>query len=174
MALFSLSSQVLWQFETNLKPLPEAKVDAKTWEWWHDPAQREAFDYMMRDPRYPEKVFKDLSEQLIPLKRCYKIIVVCWPSSFDWPFIQYYMHKYVGDNVLGRVAKCGASYAWSMAKTNNPNISINPLLDEWADKRFKHTHRALDDALEQGARFVNMIKENTRNGKDKRLSQTKE
>lgn len=169
MALFSTSGNVLWQFESNMKPLTEASVDKKTWDWWNEPEQKLAFEHMLNDPRDPEEVFIELAQTIVKLKQSYKIFVICWPACFDWAFIQYYMYKFVGDNPLGRAAKCATSYAWAMAKTNNPNVSIHNLLDAWDDKRFQHTHKALDDALEQGARFINMLRENTRNGKDVRL-----
>lgn len=169
MALFSTSGNVIWKFESNMKPLEGATVDKKTWEWWNEPEQKDAFDYMLSSPREPEEVFVELAQVFKTLKQTYKIFVICWPACFDWAFIQYYMYKFLGENPLGRAAKCATSYAWAMAKTNNPNVSIHNLLDIWDDKRFQHTHKALDDALEQGARFINMLRENTRNGKDYRL-----
>lgn len=169
-ALFSTQGQVMWKYEANLSPLPEASIDLKTWEWWNEPEQKDAFDYMMKNPRDPEQVIKELSAYLIELKRLHKIFVVCWPACFDWSFINYYMIKFTGENPLGRTSMCGRSYAWAMAKTAHPNVDMSTLLDTWEDKRFKHTHKALDDALEQGARFVNMLRENTRNGKDQRLN----
>jgi hypothetical protein len=171
MALFSTEGNVLWSYEANIKPLPDANVDQKTWSWWTEPDQKEAFDHMQRNQRDPREVFQELADKFRQLKQIYKIFVICWPACFDWAFIQFYMYKFVGENPLGRAAKCATSYAWAMAKTSNPNVSINTLLDAWDDKRFQHTHKALDDALEQGARFINMLKENTRNGKDFRLKQ---
>jgi hypothetical protein len=52
----------------------------------------------------------------------------------------------------------------------HPNVSIQPLLDSWSDERFPHTHKALDDAKEQGARFINMLREQTKGGKHFRLT----
>jgi hypothetical protein len=169
MAGFTTDNQVVWEREINLLPLENARVDQKTLEWWKKDEQKEAWNHLMTNRKKPEEAMVNLSEEIRELRTQYRVFTIAWPACFDWMFLHWYMHKFVGDNPLGRRAKCADTYAWAISRTIHPNISIGPLLEEWEDNRFTHTHKALDDAKEQGAKFVNMLKEMTRNGKDYRL-----
>ena len=49
---------------------------------------------------------------------------------------------------------------FNRAGTHNPNVDMSAMLEKYTDDRYvKHSHRALDDAKEQGARFVKMLRE---------------
>ena len=137
--------------------------------WWHSPEQQPAWEQLMQNRRDPQEVFEELVAALKPLKERYRVFCVAWPACFDWMFLQWYMYKFIGHNPLGRTAKCGVTYCWALAKTSNPNIDMSAMLEDWKDPRFAHTHCALDDAREQGARFINMLREATRHGHDPRL-----
>jgi len=170
MAAFTLNNEIVWEHEVNLFPLEGANRDRKTMEWWQQDAQQDAWAALMVNRQDPKEALIRLAGEIKKLKKVYRVFPIAWPACFDWMFIQWYMHKFVGENPLGRRAKCADSYAWAISKTFHPNISISTLLAEWEDGRFKHTHRALDDAKEQGAKFINMLRETTQNGMDYRLN----
>jgi hypothetical protein len=162
---FDIFGQVVWEQEYNLEPLPDAREDENTMAWWRKPEQAAAWAHLAKNRQSPEVAMKHLMESVQRLKINYKIVPVAWPACFDWMFLHWYMHKFVGYNPLGRTARCGVTYCWAVAKTTNPNVDMDHLLKRWSDPRFaNHTHRALDDAREQGARFVNMLREVTRKG----------
>jgi hypothetical protein len=165
-----IGGSVIWEREYNLCPLEGASQDPETMAWWMSEPQKKAWEHLLVNQQSPEAVMKALAVELKNLKRQYRIVCIAWPVCFDWMFLHWYMHKFVGENPLGRSAKCGVTYSWAMAKTQNPNVDMTSMLEEWEDPRFKgHTHCALDDAREQGARFVNMLREATRHGKDARV-----
>lgn len=167
---FDMMGDIVWEREYNLFPLNGAGEDETTMKWWKQKEQQHAWACLMRNRKSPAKAFASLARDLKALKADYKVFCVAWPACFDWMFLQWYMYKFVGDNPLGRSAKCGVTYSWAIAKTTNPNIDISTLLEQWNDPRFStHTHCALDDAREQGARFVNMLRESTCHGFDRRI-----
>lgn len=173
MAAFSLQNEVVWERELNLFPLEGASKDHKTMDWWKQEEQQAAWEHLMQDRQDPKEAFIRLTAEIKELKKHYRVFTIAWPACFDWMFLHWYMHKFVGENPLGRRAKCADTYAWAISRTLHPNVSIDVLLEEWEDDRFKHTHRALDDAKEQGAKFINMLTEMTRNGHDYRLGYDK-
>jgi len=80
-----------------------------------------------------------------------RIIFVGYPLAFDYPFVSYYLQHFAGKNPFGFAAIDIRSYAMGLRGTH------------YLPKRFfddlPHTHIALDDALEQGALFCNMLAE---------------
>src|SRR5205814_290344 len=103
-------------------------------------------------------VFEEFSKQIEELVKTYKLVPVAWPVSYDWQWINHYFHRFTGNNPFGYSAIDIKSYLWALSKNRSPNDQIN--VEKWVDPQFKHTHKALDDAKEQGAMFVNAWKEN--------------
>jgi len=82
-------------------------------------------------------------------------VFVGFNAPFDWSFINWYFHTYLGDNPFGFAGLDIKSYYMGMARC------------AWADTRssripaqFKgtslHTHHALNDAIEQAEMFERM------------------
>jgi hypothetical protein len=82
-------------------------------------------------------------------------IFVGFNAPFDWSFITWYFHTYLGDNPFGFAGLDIKSYYMGMTRC------------AWADTRssriptqFKgtslHTHHALNDAIEQAEMFERM------------------
>jgi hypothetical protein len=84
----------------------------------------------------------------------YQLMTIGWPINFDWQWINYYFYRYIGSNPLGFSAIDIKSYVWGL--TRNKNKSTKEMVKEYADPEFQHTHKGVDDALEQGAIFVRM------------------
>jgi hypothetical protein len=143
LAAFTMENQVVWEREIHLHPLPDASQDRRTMEWWNEPEQADAWHHLQHNRRDPKMAMIELASELEQLKKLYRVFVVAWPACFDWMFLHWYFHKFVGDNPLGRRAKCADSYAWAMSRTRHPNITLTPMLESWDDGRFKHTHKAL-------------------------------
>lgn len=96
----------------------------------------------------------DLRKRIKTLLRDYRVFPVAKPANFDWQWINYYFHRFTGDNPLGFSARCIATYAWAVSKNLAPSESMK--MWQWANPQFKHTHKALDDAKEAGYKLINM------------------
>jgi DNA polymerase III epsilon subunit-like protein len=75
-----------------------------------------------------------------------KPVFVAWPATFDWLFINYYFHKFLGRNPFeSRVLEMKSFFA---AKTGLEITEVTrDKLFQMFPPTIKHTHNALDDAL---------------------------
>jgi hypothetical protein len=157
-ACFDTENKLISTFERNILEQTEFKSDPDTMDFWSK--NKEAWDHCHTDQVEPVVAMKEFGDFLTDLKTRYKIMTLGWPINYDWMWIHYYLHRYYGSNPLGYSAKDIGSYAWAMSKDKTTS-DIDDFVNSYADPRFPHTHKALDDALEQGAKFVNMWKANT-------------
>lgn len=156
---FNEKGLVVMEYEANLQTLAGATQSPQTMKWWHDEKQKEAWDYVNTNKREPDEVFKELCAKLDALAKEYKVVPVAWPCNYDWQWINYYFHRFCNRNPLGFSAICMKSYLWAMSKNASPSQRMD--LSRFEDKSLKHTHKALDDAKEQGSMFIKAWMENT-------------
>ncbi len=100
----------------------------------------------------PKKAMNDFNEWL--KETSYKKpVFVGFNAPFDWGFVNYYFHKFLGANPFGINAIDIKAYYMGKFNTAWTETSKNKL-----DIRFKsehpHTHNALDDAIEQADTFL--------------------
>lgn len=83
-------------------------------------------------------------------------VFVAFNATFDWQFVNYYFHKFLGKNPFGISGlDIKAYYAGKFGKTWGDTSKKK------FDRRFlsdkKHTHNALDDAIEQAEIFEKLL-----------------
>lgn len=144
-------------FTANLETLPGATQDARTMEWWKD--FPEAWAACRRGPRPPAQVMAEYLAWLQALPG--RPVFVGWPASWDFMWIYWYLVRFTGQRPFRENALDIRSYAMGMRKTNFHMTSRSYLPKRWFDVQ-PHTHVALEDALEQGALFCNMLAENVK------------
>jgi len=84
---------------------------------------------------------------------------VSYPVVFDFMFVYWYLIRFTGESPFSHSALDIKTYAMAMLKAEYRKSSKQYMPRRWFDD-FPHTHQALDDALEQGALFCNMLLEN--------------
>lgn len=157
-AAFDNDGRLVSTFEANLKPIEGATQDPTTMkDFWEK--NKTAWKYSTQNAMDAKIVMLRFDKWVNDLPGKEKR-PVCTPAGFDFSFLYYYMHRFTGRSVLD--FKCidirsyvsgmkGYAYQYS-GKTSWP--------DRWRDRRFAHTHCALDDAIEQGVSFMRMRCEN--------------
>jgi hypothetical protein len=144
----------------SLKPLEGAQEHPDTMRFWREQAP-DTYAVIMAQAVDPALAVADLHVTLQQWKRTMNIVTaIAWPINFDWMFVCWYLHRFVGTCELGFSARCAASYAWATTKVDTPRSDMTPWLQKWMDPQFAHTHDALDDARSLAARFANMYREN--------------
>ena len=88
-----------------------------------------------------------------------KPVFVAYPAGFDFTFVYWYLIKYVGESPFSHSALDVKSFAMAMLKADFRQSTKRNMPKRWFDN-LPHSHVALDDAIEQGAMFCNMLKEN--------------
>ena len=81
------------------------------------------------------------------------------PAAYDFMWIYWYLQSYCNESPFGHSALDAKTYAMALLKRPYRDCVKNALPKEWHDD-LPHTHVAIDDAREQGAMFINMLRAN--------------
>ncbi|MCB0324522.1 MAG: 3'-5' exoribonuclease [Bdellovibrionales bacterium] len=142
-------------FSANLALLPKATPDPKTMKWWD--SQPEAWRAARESPREPAEAMTEYVAWLKKLPG--RPVFVAYPAAYDFMFVYWYLMRFVGESPFSHSALDIKTYAMALLKKGYRDSTKRNMPKQWFDKH-QHTHRALDDAIEQGALFCNMLKEN--------------
>lgn len=178
---FNRKGKILGKFYKKLKRLKGAKQHPKTMEFWKE--NPKAYKEAISKSESPTKVMNEYVRWLKRLEKKTKsqLIFLSWPLAFDYPFVFWYMVKFVKkfqkihpfeipfsfgqaiDTKTFAMAhlkkpyqKCGDS---KMPEKWFKGIRIQPRKDGKENKNEKD-HMAIKDALEEGKIFIRMLKEN--------------
>ena len=88
-----------------------------------------------------------------------KPVFVAYPAGFDFLFVYWYLIRFTGESPFSFSALDIKTYAMAMLKTEYRQFVKRNFPKHWFDG-LPHTHISLDDAIEQGALFCNMLAEN--------------
>ncbi len=154
-AAFSEDGKVIATFSANLETLPGASAEPSTAKWWE--GQPEAWKACRENLRDPKEAMTEYVAWLKNLPG--KPVFVGYPAGFDFLFVYFYLMKFVGESPFSFSALDIKSYACAILKLPFRETAKRNFPKSWFGEE-KHTHVALDDALEQGMLFMAMRKEN--------------
>jgi hypothetical protein len=153
-AAYRADKTLITTFEANLETLPEATTHPKTMEWWQ--SQLEAWQACRENTQAPQVVMPRYLHWLKALPG--QPVFVGYPVVFDFLFVYWYLIKFTGESPFSHSALDIKTYAMALLKKPyRASVKAN-MPRRWFDD-LPHTHRALDDAIEQGALFCNMLAE---------------
>lgn len=153
-AAYSADKELISTFSANLETLPGAQGHPHTMAWWA--TQHEAWIACRKDLETPSVAMRRYFAWVQSLPG--KAVFVGYPAAFDFMFVYWYLIQFVGESPFSPSAIDIKTYAMALLKKPYRSIMKHSLPQEWFDN-LPHTHIALDDALEQGALFCNMLKE---------------
>lgn len=158
-AAYDINKNYLGSFERNLDLLPNAKPHPETDKFWAD--NPEAYKITRVNPVAPYNAMTDCAKWINDIKKTFgkTVTVVGYPATFDYMFYNWYMVAFLGQNTMGFGAMDVKSYAMAMLKKTFRNTTKRAMPRHWFDN-FPHSHVALEDAKEQGALCMNMIRDN--------------
>src|SRR5262245_60859440 len=160
-AVYQPDKTLVDTFSANLETLPGASGDPATMDWWA--TQPEAWAACRCDLQPPEAAMREYLAWLKELPG--RPVFVAYPAGFDFMFVAWYLVRFTGQNPFSHAALDIKSYAMAMLKTEFRATVKRTMPRRWFDP-LPHRHIALDDAIEQGALFCNMLAENTRERKE--------
>lgn len=156
-AAYLANKTLISTFSANLELLPEATPDPNTMAWWK--TQPEAWNVCRKGLEIPEIAMKKYLNWLKALPG--KPVFVAYPAAFDFLFVYWYLIRFTKESPFSHSALDIKTYAMAMLKIDYRDSTKRNMPKRWFDN-FPHTHQALDDAIEQGALFCNMLIENTK------------
>lgn len=143
-------------FSANLETLPGAVPDPGTMEWWG--RNKKAWEECRTDTLNPMDAMPAYVKWLRDLPG--KPVFVGYPAGYDFLFVYWYLIRFAGESPFSFSALDIKSYAMAMLGTKFRKTYKGSMPRRWFGKH-PHTHVALDDAIEQGTLFCNMLAENT-------------
>lgn len=146
------------QFYINLRELPFATKHHATMTWWNRRENIEAYKLTRENTVDAVTATSRFYNWVIRLPG--KPVCVGYPVTYDWNFVYWYLIKFCGRSPFGMSALDIKSYAMCLMKTPFRQTIKKTMPKEWRPKGYKHTHVAIDDAIEQGFLFLNMLKYN--------------
>lgn len=156
-AAYTADKLLISTFTANLETLPDAVGHPKTMRWWQ--TQPEAWRACRENLQPPRAAMK---KYLAWLKRLPgNPVFVGYPVVFDFMFVAWYLIRFTGENPFSHSALDIKTFAMAMMKTDYRDSTKRQMPRRWFDD-LPHTHQALDDAIEQGALFCNMLEEHKR------------
>jgi len=160
-AAYLPNKQVVSTFTANLNTLPGAAPNPETMSWWIE--HREAYEETRRNLLDPAEAMRRYASWLKGLPD--RLVFVAYPAGFDFLFIYWYLIRFTGESPFSFSALDIKTYAMAVLKCDYRAAVKRCMPKRWFDD-LPHTHQALDDALEQGAMFCNMLAENSENRKN--------
>ncbi|UFS70818.1 toprim domain-containing protein [Geomonas sp. RF6] len=145
---------LLGTFSANLEPLPGASGHPATMAWWEE--HPEAWLACHQDRRPPGEVMAHFVRWLEKLPG--KPVFVGYPAAFDFMFVYWYLMRFVGESPFSFSALDIKTMAMVLLKKEYRKSTKGNFPKRWVPE-LRHTHQALDDALEQGEIFCNMMAE---------------
>ena len=142
-------------FSANLERLPGAEGHPRTLRWWA--TQPEAWKTCRTGTRPPAAVMPEYDRWVRALPG--KPVFVAYPAGFDFTFVYWYLMRFAGESPFSFAALDVKTYAMALLKKPYRQSSKRNMPRRWFDD-LPHSHVALDDAIEQGALFCNMLAEN--------------
>lgn len=151
-AAFTRDGTMIGTFSANLETLEGASGDSSTMKWWE--GQGDAWTACRQDLQKPAEAMKAYVGWVKSLPG--KPVFVGYPASFDFMFVYFYMIKFVGESPFSFSALDIKTFA--MAKLGLPyrECTKRNFPKHWFGKT-RHTHVAIDDAIEQGELFINIL-----------------
>lgn len=157
-AAFTKEKELIDTFSVNLETLPDAGTHPDTMQWWE--TQPDAWSASRIDPQPPKAAMQAFARWVRALPG--KPVFVAYPVANDFLFVQWYLHTFTGDSPFGYNALDIRSYAMAVLKQPFHESGKDYVPKEWLEPG-PLSHMALDDAINQGRWFCNMLEANLNN-----------
>jgi hypothetical protein len=139
-------------FSANLETLPGATGNPETMRWWKK--HPEAWQACRSELRQPSAVMADYVTWLERLPG--RPVFVGYPAAYDFMFVYWYLIRFVGRSPFSFSALDIKTMAMTMLGKDFHASTKKNMPKQWFGES-QHSHVALQDAMEQGVLFCNML-----------------
>lgn len=151
-AAYLADKTLLATFSANLETLPDAAGHPDTMQWWSENPRAWAACRVDCEP--PEVAMRRYVAWLKQLPG--KTVFVGYPAAYDFLFVYWYLMRFAGESPFSHSALDIKTLAMALLKSDYRDATKRNMPRHWFDP-LPHTHVALDDAIEQGALFCNVL-----------------
>lgn len=153
-AAYSADGTLISTYEATFELLAGAAGHPETMAWWD--RNRKAWRAARQNPRSAEVVMPEYAAWVKSLPG--KPVFVAYPAGFDFLFVYWYLIQFAGESPFSHSALDVKTLAMALMNSEYREATKRNMPRRWFDRK-PHTHRALDDALEQGNLFCRMMAE---------------
>lgn len=154
-AAYTLEGGLIGTFSANLHELPGSVIDPVTKrEFWDK--NPEAWAECRKDLQDPKEAMTAYAAWVRKLPG--KPAFVGYPATFDFMFVYWYLMKFTGDSPFSFSAIDIKTFVMAILKLDFRESTKRIMPKRWFSEA-KHTHIAIDDAIEQGELFMNILRE---------------
>lgn len=157
---------LLSTFSVNLEALPDATECPDTMEFWAKhpdayAATRQNTETPVAGMRsFAAWIEKVVSTQQSVTERKIRPVFVGYPAGFDFMWVYWYLIRFFKYSPFSFSALDSKTYAAAVLKTPYRSVGKREMPPRWFSTERSHTHVGIDDAIEQGEMFMNMLIEN--------------
>ena len=155
-AAYNAWGQRVGKFSANLGTLPDATTDDRTMAWWE--TQPGAWKRARERARDPKTVMEEF--HLFALgdgpRRSGRPVMVTYPAAFDAMWVTWYLHAFTSGDPFRRRCIDLKTMAMQFLGGGYANAAKRNMPPSWFSGR-RHSHVAVQDAIEQGELFVNIV-----------------
>lgn len=115
-----------------------------------------ALDSLKLSGKRPQSAMSAFRDWIVQVSGNKTPVMVGFNGSFDWSFVNWYFHRFIGTNPLGHGAVDIKSYymglsgsSWSSSSSRSLPVQFQP--------EHRQTHNALDDAVAQAEIFEKLL-----------------
>lgn len=160
-AAYDINKNLLGTFSVNLEEFPGAKPDPNTMTdfWFRSEENKTAYEATRKNLKSPKQAmieYKAWIETFGP-----NFAFVGYPAPYDFMWVSFYFLYFLGESPFSH-SRCLDAKSFAMAALKKKQLghaTKRNMPTNWFDN-IKHTHIAEDDAVEQGALFINMLRYN--------------
>jgi len=153
-AAYTADKTLVSTFSANLETLEGASAHPDTAAWWA--TQPDAWAACRKDLRRPEEAMRAYVAWVKSLPG--KPVFVAYPAGFDFLFVYWYLIRFAGESPFSHSALDIKTYAMAVLGTDYRDTTKRTMPRRWLSPK-RHSHVALDDAIEQGELFCNLLAE---------------
>jgi hypothetical protein len=85
-------------------------------------------------------------------------VMVAYPASFDWMFLYWYLMRFTGASPFGHSGCLDLKTMYAVRADVPLRQAVKRLMPAELRSNRRHTHHALDDAMEQADLFINLMR----------------
>ena len=156
-AAFTADGQLTATFTANLELLEGAAGHPETMAWWG--RNQAAWEQTRTALQAPAAAMQNYLAWLKGLPG--KPVFVGYPAAYDFLFVYWYLIRFAGQSPFSHSALDIKTYAMAVLGVPYREATKRNMPKRWFSTA-PHTHVALDDAIEQGQLFCNILAEQRR------------
>jgi hypothetical protein len=153
-AAYQAGGTMIGTFSVNLELLEGASSNPETMAWWA--RHPEAWNACRQDLQPPAAAMARYAAWLEALPGV--PVFVGYPAGFDFLFVYWYLIRFAGRSPFSFSAVDIKTFAMAVLGTDFRATTKKTMPRRWFGPA-RHRHVALDDALEQGVLFCNLLAE---------------